>query len=358
MPTIEARVECPVHDSFKVQQVSGMFDLPPAKRSEAVFKTEVPDLKDEWRIGCIVGPSGSGKSTIAQKAFGDHLYRPARWPKDKAVIDCFGDRPVREVVHMLTAVGFSSPPAWLKPHHVLSNGEKFRCELARALMGGRELVVFDEFTSVVDRTVARIGSAAIAKAIRGDHNGTCQRLVAVTCHYDVLEWIEPDWVVDMATCQLARGCLRRPEVRIEVVRCTREAWPLFRRHHYLSGNLGTAAICYLGLWDRVPVAFAATMIALGRRSYRRVSRVVVSPDYQGIGIGGRFLNAVAAIDAERNDSKMSITTSHPAMIGHLKRDANWQCVNVLKTGSSPTGMNKGRCRTSTGRAVVTFAFKR
>ena len=96
---------------------------------------------------------------------------------------------------MLTAVGFSSPPAWIKPYRVLSQGERFRCDLARALLTRKRRVVFDEFTSVVDRTVARIGAAAVAKAVRRMPE---KQFVAVTCHYDVAEWLEADWVLDMA----------------------------------------------------------------------------------------------------------------------------------------------------------------
>ena len=66
------------------------------------------------------------------------------------------------------------------------------------------LIAFDEFTSVVDRNVARIGSAAVAKAIRGGTIGC--RFVAVTCHYDVTEWLAPDWVIDMATATFTRRC--------------------------------------------------------------------------------------------------------------------------------------------------------
>ncbi len=114
------------------------------------------------------------------------------------MIDGFDpDVSIKRVTRLLTAVGFSSPPAWIKPYRVLSCGEQFRCDLARALLASRELVVFDEFTSVVDRTVAKIGSAAVSQAVRS--GGFTQRFVAVTCHYDVVEWLEPDWVVDMAT---------------------------------------------------------------------------------------------------------------------------------------------------------------
>ena len=69
------------------------------------------------------------------------------------------------------------------------------------------MVAFDEFTSVVDRTVAKVCSAAIAKGIRQGHI-PC-RFVAVTCHYDVAEWLEPDWVLDMATGEMDTYIARR-----------------------------------------------------------------------------------------------------------------------------------------------------
>jgi ABC-type glutathione transport system ATPase component len=81
----------------------------------------------------LVGPSGSGKSTIARRAFAAELYTGADWPADRAVVDCFEGLPVRQVVALFTAVGFGSPPSWIKPYHVLSGGERFRCDLARAL---------------------------------------------------------------------------------------------------------------------------------------------------------------------------------------------------------------------------------
>src|SRR5262245_53388461 len=133
MPTIRATVSCPVRDSFRVQQVAGMFGLPPAENSVERFEVDVPGTDENWQIGLIVGPSGSGKSTVACKAFGDRVYAGAAWPNGRAVVDSFGDLSIRQVIDLFTAVGFSSPPSWLKPHGVLSGGERFRCDLARAL---------------------------------------------------------------------------------------------------------------------------------------------------------------------------------------------------------------------------------
>src|SRR5262245_3042321 len=316
MPTINLTVFCPIHDSFRVQQVAGMFDVPLAEKATAHFAAELPGLDEPWQIGLIVGPSGCGKSTLARHAFGDALYDRRDWPSDRAVIDCFGDLPTRQITSLLTAVGFSSPPSWIKQYGVLSCGEQVRCDLARALANcglgiadcglegtetsivhqsairdpksaiGPPLVVFDEFTSVVDRTVARVGSAAVAKAIRGGQIAC--RFIAVTCHYDVAEWLEADWVLDMATGELTRRRLRRPEIRLEVCRTTYRTWPLFARHHYLSGSLSRAARCYVAMWNDVPVAFCAVLSLLGYRGRWRISRIVTLPDYQGIGIGMRL----------------------------------------------------------------------
>lgn len=111
---------------------------------------------------------------------------------DKPVIDEMPKASVKEIELAFTSVGFASPPSWLKPYNVLSNGEKMRVDLAYCLLKDEPLIVFDEFTSVVDRTVAKTTSYAISKAVRKSG----KKFVAVSCHYDILDWLEPDWVFD------------------------------------------------------------------------------------------------------------------------------------------------------------------
>ncbi len=381
MPTIEATVTCPIHDSFRVQQVAGLFDVPICQRASERFRVELPELGDEWRIGLIVGPSGSGKSTIAQRLFGDRLYRVHDWPRDRAIVDCLGERPIKQITGLLTAVGLSSPPSWIKPYHVLSTGEQFRCDLARGLLGaqgneeckttsdqredeptaegnapavhGSSLLAFDEFTSVVDRNVARVASAAIAKAVHSGHIGC--RFVAVTCHYDVTEWLQPDWVVDMASSTFSRRCLPRPPIQLEIFRCGRGAWRMFARYHYLSGSLSTAARCFLALWRGVPVAFCATVSLIGRKNRWRISRIVTLPDFQGIGIGTAVMEEVAELH-RREGQRVNATASHPAVIAHCRRSPKWRAVNVKKTGTSGAGRFIRGYRGSGGRSVVSFEY--
>lgn len=371
MPCVEVKVECPVFDSFRVQQVAGMFDVPITERVSEQFRVELPELGGDWRIGLIVGPSGSGKSTIAREIFGDRLYRQQEWPRDRAVIDAVGDRPIKEITGLFTAVGFSSPPSWIKPYHVLSGGERFRCDLARALASAGEpggvpvgggapgggpaagVVAFDEFTSVVDRDVARVTSAAIAKGIRSGWIGG--RFVAVTCHYDVTEWLQPDWVIDMATSTFQRRRLRRPPIELEIFRCRHRAWAVFRRHHYLSGSLSVRARCFIALWSGTPVAFCATVSLIGRKNRWRISRIVTLPDYQGIGIGMTVTEAVAELHRGEGH-RVNVTASHPALIAHCRRSPRWRAVGVRKAGAQDTGQFIKGYRGSAGRAVVSFEY--
>jgi GNAT superfamily N-acetyltransferase len=382
VPPITIDLDCPVHDSVRVRQLAGLFDVPPRQRASQRFHIDLPDwfldslprLKPSahpppapaWQIGLIVGPSGSGKTTIARTLFGDGMVRPRPWPRDCAVIDGLGDRPVAEITHLLTAVGFSSPPSWLKPYHVLSTGEQFRCVLARALAGhllaepclrreppAEPIVAFDEFTSVVDRNVARVVSTALAKRFRAGQFAC--RFVAVTCHADVAAWLAPDWVLDMATGHFSRVCLRRPPITLELSRCRREIWPLFARHHYLSGVLAPGARCFVARWENTVAAFCATLSLIGRRNRWRISRIVTLPDYQGIGIGSRVMEAVAELHVAEGH-RVNLTAAHPAVLAHCRRSPLWRLIRVQRCGANRTAQCAKNYVGSTGRSVVSFEY--
>lgn len=357
---INVEVQTTTTPSYRAEAVAGIFDLDPAKYARQTFTPELPRRDQAWRIGLIVGPSGSGKSTIARHAFGAELFTSADvpWPTDRTLLDGFPQTlgtqslGVKEITAALTAVGFSSPPAWLRPFHTLSNGEQFRATLAAALLSGRELVAFDEFTSVVDRDVAKIGSAALAKQIRADRS-LVKQFVAIGCHYDIIDWLCPDWILDTATFELARRRLRRPSITLALHRCAPRAWRTFARHHYLSSDLHRAARCYLALWEGRPVAFVATLPMYGFAGSRRISRFVVLPDFQGVGIGSAVLAAAADEELRAGARRVRITTSHPAVISHCKRSAWWKCCAFKSTGFG----SRGRRTQSTGRAVASFQFK-
>jgi ABC-type ATPase with predicted acetyltransferase domain len=131
-----------------------------------------------------------------------------------SVIDDFDKKhSVDDVAKICQAVGFNTIPAWLRPYGVLSNGEKFRVDLARRLLEGGEFIVCDEFTSVVDRQVAKIGSHAVQKFVRRNK----RQFVAASCHYDLEEWLQPDWVLEPATMVFRwRSVQRRPGLNCSI----------------------------------------------------------------------------------------------------------------------------------------------
>lgn len=181
-----------VDKTFRVSKVMADFDVDP-KHSNEHFEGDF-DLPEKWNVGIIVGKSGTGKTTIAKDMFGEELISRFEY-KNKSVIDDMPkNKSVEDISRAFYSVGFGSVPSWLKPYSVLSNGEKMRVDIARSILE-KDFIVFDEFTSVVDRQVAKVASMAVSKAIRKQN----KKFIAVTCHYDVIDYLEPDWIFNTDT---------------------------------------------------------------------------------------------------------------------------------------------------------------
>jgi hypothetical protein len=319
-------VETPIVETPRVAQVRGMFDLPRADRSTVRWNVDLPVEERPWQVGLVVGPSGCGKSTLAKRLWPEALDHAAalRHLDRGCVVDAFPDDwPIGDIAELLSSVGLASPPCWLRPFKVLSTGQQFRVALALLLAatpaGG--LVACDEFTSVVDRTVAQVGSYALARTVR--RRGL--RFIAVTCHEDVEEWLQPDWVYRPAESAFQWRCLRRrPAIRLDVIRCQASAWPLFAPHHYLSHGHSRAAVCFLASWQERPVAFSSWLPFVGRGPRaKREHRTVTLPDYQGVGIGNTLSAFVASLWNGLGFRALS-TTTHPAMIAARCRGSLWR----------------------------------
>lgn len=186
MPNFDIVKKNNINETFRIAKIKADFDIQ-NEHSNEHFVGNI-NIPDEWNIGVIYGKSGTGKSVIASELFGDKIKNYKY--NDCAVID---DMPqnvsVDEISKAFYSVGFGSVPSWLKPYNVLSNGEKMRVDLARSILED-DFVVFDEFTSVVDRQVAQTACIAINKAIKKMK----KKFIAVSCHSDILEWLQPDWV--------------------------------------------------------------------------------------------------------------------------------------------------------------------
>lgn len=324
--------QCTDFDSYRAARVKSLFNV--ESGADVHIEADLPIEKKDWKIGVIVGASGTGKTSIAKEIWKDiGIYNPS-WG-DKAIIDeVTPDAPFDNVPNALSAVGLGTVPTWLRPYHVLSNGEKFRADLARAICEAPDRLIIDEFSSVVDRQIACIGAGAFAKAWRRSGG----QAVLATCHYDVLDWIEPDWVFDTNTGQFyGRSERRRPSIKLEIYQTNWRYWQIFEPHHYLKMPHMIAATNYVALVDGQLVAHLAvsTRPALVEA---RACRLVVMPEWQGAGVGMRFLNEVCQMWLDGNnryDRKMRTIfhTSHPALASALRRDKKWTQISGGLYGS-------------------------
>jgi GNAT superfamily N-acetyltransferase len=300
-------------------RVSKAFDY--VFTGERVFEGfDKPKIPVNFKIGLIVGPSGSGKSLLL-KEFGEE--RKIVWNKNKAIVSQFLDSD--QALDRLMAVGLSSTPSWCSPFHILSTGEQFRANLARRLENN---TVIDEFTSVVDRNVAKAACVGLRRYV-DKHN--IHSIVLASCHYDILEWLRPDWYFDTRDGILHDGrLLRRPEIEVKLYPCKRSAWELFKKHHYLTSSLATSSDCYLAtaLFDSeesvVGFASAIPLPSGTLENAWRGHRLVVLPDFQGLGIGPRLSDALAQMYVDKGCHYYS-RTAHPRLGMYRDRpDSGWR----------------------------------
>lgn len=176
------------------------------------LEADIPVEREDWQIGVVVGPSGSGKSSILRELAAIGWWEViAEWG-DGPIIDILSDRAdYAMATASLSAVGLGSVPSWLRPRSVLSMGEGFRADLAQLLLtsGEHDQFLIDEFTSVLDRQVACVASGAFAKSWRRKPG---RQVVIFACHYDILDWLEPDWYID--TAEAGGGSLPGHDVKV------------------------------------------------------------------------------------------------------------------------------------------------
>jgi ABC-type lipoprotein export system ATPase subunit len=322
-----------ISSSVRARQLEAIFDVPRAEVCEIAYKGELPDESEKWNIGLIVGPSGCGKSSIVRQVYGDEQHFD--WG-GACVIDDFAKHlSMDEISKTCQAVGFNTIPAWLRPHAVLSNGEKFRADLARRLLETKGTIVVDEFTSVVDRQVAQIGSHAVQKYVRK----TGKKFVAASCHYDIVDWLQPDWIFEPATGLLTRRSLRgRPKINCQIARVHHSTWSVFAPFHYLTASLANSAKCFVLSVEGRMAAFAGIMY----RPHARVrnvygcSRLVTLPDFQGLGLAFALIDRLGAIHMKQG-KRLHTYPAHPALIRGFDNSPAWRMTKRPGTYSPAKG---------------------
>lgn len=319
------------------QYVYDAFDIQNQDETSVSIPMSLGEAKNfDWNIGIVLGGSGSGKTTILNK-IGN--IRQVSFDKDKPLISNFDWLDPEEACSTLTSMGLSSVPTWLRPYHTLSNGEQYRANLAYIVSSSKdnEVILIDEYTSVVDRDVAKAMSFALQKYIRRSN----KRIILASCHYDILEWLMPDW-----TCSPQKGGAlercdyrRRPEIELQISRVEYDTWNLFKKHHYLTEDVSKSCKFYLFEWNGKPIGINAVIPQPSGhfKNGVRESRIVVLPDYQGLGLGYKISEFTAAI-YKQSGYRYFTKTVHPALGKYRNKMKNiWK--GTSKNGKKPEAQN-------------------
>ncbi len=339
---IEVKHRCSDFDSYRASRVKSLFNAENGCDWQHVANLPIEDF--DWKIGLIVGASGSGKTSIGNQIFGTDIHDLYKgWDNDKPIVDCIApDGDFNAVTGALSSVGLGDVPAWLRPFHVLSNGEKFRAGLARLICEQPDRVVVDEFTSVIDRQIAKVGAGAFSKAWKR----TDKQIVLLSCHYDIIEWLQPDWIYDTTEARFSRDCRRqRPQLELRIYQVSGSVFRHFKKHYYLDLPLPVAGMYYVGIIGNEPVCHMAVSPLFTSNAYRG-TRLVVMPEWQGAGVGMKFLNAIGDYHLQGfgrcgHKYPMFFHTSHPQLCGALRASKYW-----IQTNAKLYGDNKARSANS------------
>lgn len=176
-------------DEF-TKMVQNNFDYEFTGESE-FYPYELPqEIKDiDFNIMVICGASGSGKSTMLKMFDDRYTFNDLQYDNSKAIVSNFSNP--KEASYKLSAVGLNSMPVWCRPRNVLSVGEGFRADVAINLDSYK---IFDEFTSTIDRNVAKSTCNGLQKYIR---NNKLTNMVFCSCHKDYIPYLKPDIVIDL-----------------------------------------------------------------------------------------------------------------------------------------------------------------
>lgn len=354
MQAYNVRLESPVFSTFRCQRAANALDIDVKKKAIHELKIQA-DLESPFNLGLIIGSSGSGKTTLAKSIAGEDCFKTPlnmelpiidQFPKEWSYEDC---------AQALHGIGLTSVPQWIKPVKTLSNGQRARAEAALLMSQTlNEPIYIDEWTSVVDRTVAKAMSFTIQKYARKSN----KKIILLSCHYDVIEWLNPDWIIDCNKEEFIDRRLLRPEERerkeklkFDLRPVDKNTWKYFSKYHYLSDKLPPGYIECYGLFykeDQIGFQCFANYVPKRKNHFKKQmhsNRTVIHPDYAGLGLGMKIIELSSLDMLKRFGSKVDIRakfSSEPVYRAMIK-SPYWKLLEIkTQIGRMNSGKSLGR----------------
>lgn len=303
------------------QEICWNYGIPPREAPYSVGEGITMAFRP-GEITLFTGPSGCGKSTLLRSAadhVGDSIWVSRGWPSnEKPVIDSIAHRrPLRDALEILTACGLGEPRLWIRRFSDLSDGERFRASLARAIgdamaCGAPAVIFCDEFAAILHGRLARCLAHNLRKLVTR-HRLT---LVAATPHERLADFLRPDRLIRLGEsggdlervpplkgalfekAVIERGCVGDYEAFSPMHYRHRDALGFVDRVFVMREKPGGERLGVLVTAHAPLELFLRNRATAGRfirnprrlnRELRIVRRLVMHPDVRGCGLGHRFV---------------------------------------------------------------------
>jgi energy-coupling factor transporter ATP-binding protein EcfA2 len=270
----------------------------------------------------LIGPSGSGKSSalaqIERQFAGGCMVQRVSFPQETAIIDRVAPwAPLPEALSVLTSCGLGEAHLWVRRFGELSDGEKFRARLARAIAlhgrsGAATPLLCDEFCSMLHRRIARAISYGLHRVVARK-----KLSVVVACsNTDLITDLQPDtivWLKGAGRCEIEQRPVRNGKPmsirrRLKIERGSKRDYDTFASMHYRatdelgfvdkifvmrdgSGGDLVGIVVYshppleLSLRNQATDGLFSRNPKRVNRSLRILRRLVIHPDLRGCGLG-------------------------------------------------------------------------
>lgn len=275
----------------------------------------------------ILGDSGSGKSLLL-KALKECTARAVSTSEleidpDTTLVEGVG-HDFNEAVRLLTLVGLNDAFLFLRKYRELSEGQKYRFQLAKMLDSDAEVFFIDEFCTLLDRVTAKLVAYNMQKVTRK----LGKTLIVATPHSDLEKDLYPSLIIRKGLEKEVR--VYRSDLRgecsllgeIQLLEGSLADYKQLARFHYRNSKVtspqkvfklvhkeetvGVIVYTYPLLASAGRNAFtdryknATSEVAkLLNKEVSLISRIIIHPKYRGIGLGAKLIADTLPLTGKR-----------------------------------------------------------
>lgn len=360
----EVLLESPVSNNFRCKLACDSLDIDISKKSKhhLIIDAKIPE---QFNIGIILGSSGSGKTTLAKKIFGENIFKSPLIEGLPIINQLPEHLTYEQCAAILSGIGLNSVPCWVRPVYTLSNGQKARAEAALLMTQENDIIVIDEWTSVVDRNVAKAMSYTLQKYAKKNN----KKIILCSCHYDVVEWLEPDWVIDCNKQEFIQRqnadffFEKREQIEFTIKPISGQSWKYYSKYHYLSDKLPGGKNYMFGLFlgdNQIGFQCFSNYVPFkkGQKKIFHSNRTVIHPDYQGFGLGIKLINLTSKYMKETYGFRIMAKFSAIPVFKSMIKQKQWVFLGEKRLlGKMKTGGNMTRKNGFREMGVKTFHFE-